>query len=602
MSGPSVPGPAATLAITQQPSTSTPNGAAFAQQPAVQLVDAAGVPVPEAGVVVTASIATGGGTLGGAVTATTNVSGTATFADLSITGIVGNRTLNFLLPTQAGATSTTIAVTAGPASQLALISPPSAVAANGAVFAQQPVLQLRDASGNAATSAGVGVAVSIATGGGTIGGTVLATTNGSGVATFTNLSIVGLIGSRTLSFSATGLVGVASPAITITPGAATQLTLSTQPSSSSASGVAFARQPSIQVSDASGNAVSVSGVAVTATIASGGGALGGTSAVTTNATGAATFSNLSLTGTIGDRVLTFSAPSLAAATSNPITVVSGVPTQLSITTQPSTATVSGIPLAPQPVLQLRDSAGNAVSLAGYSVTAAIATGGGTLGGATSVVTSAAGAATFGDLFLTGTPGDRTLSFGSPGLTGTVSNAITITPPPATQLSVSTQPSSSATAGVAFAQQPVLQLRDAGGNAVGQAGVIVTAAIAAGGGMLGGTVTATTNASGVATFVDLSLNGTTGASLVFSATGLASVTVNTITITPATGSATQLTITTQPSATAASGAVFAQQPTVQLRDASGNAVSQPGVSVTASIATGGGTLATTVVVATNASGI
>jgi hypothetical protein len=62
---------------------------------------------------VTAAIATGGGTLGGTVTATTNASGAATFTDLSITGTAGSRTLNFGAPALAGVNSNSISISAG---------------------------------------------------------------------------------------------------------------------------------------------------------------------------------------------------------------------------------------------------------------------------------------------------------------------------------------------------------------------------------------------------------------------------------------------------------------------------------------------------------
>ena len=54
---------------------------------------------------------------------------------------------------------------------------------------------------------------------------------------------------------------------------------------------------------------------------------------------------------------------------------------------------------------------------------------------------------------------------------------------------------------------MIQLRDANGNAVSQAGVSVT--VTASGGTLGGTASATTNASGVATFSGLSISGLAG---------------------------------------------------------------------------------------------
>src|SRR5207244_325726 len=112
--------------------------------------------------------------------------------------------------------STAITITAGTATQLTVTTQPSATALSGVAFAQQPAVQLRDGAGNAVSQAGVTVTAAIATGGGTLGGTLTATTTGTGVASFTGLSISGTAGGRTLSFSATGLTAVHSTVITIT--------------------------------------------------------------------------------------------------------------------------------------------------------------------------------------------------------------------------------------------------------------------------------------------------------------------------------------------------------------------------------------------------
>jgi hypothetical protein len=314
------PAAATQLAIVTQPSSSASAGATFAQQPSLQLRDATGKAVSQAAVVVTVAIATGGGTLGGTTTASTNASGVATFANLSITGTIGDRTLSFSAPSLTGATSGPITIAAGAATALTIITQPSSSAAAGGVLVQQPAVQLQDASGNAVGQSGVVVTAAIATGGGTLGGTLTATTNASGVATFTNLAISGAVGGRTLSFSAPSVTGVASGTITIVAGAATQLTITTQPSGSVAAGAVFAQQPVLQLRDASGNAVSQAGVVVTAAIATGGGTLGGTLTATTSATGVATFTNLSIVGAVGDRTLSFSAPSLTGATSATVTI------------------------------------------------------------------------------------------------------------------------------------------------------------------------------------------------------------------------------------------------------------------------------------------
>src|SRR5205823_6326339 len=121
--------------------------------------------------------------------------------------------------------------------------------------------------------------------------TLTATTTGTGVATFTNQIGSATGRERTQSFAATGLTGVNSATVTLTAGAATQLTVTTEPSSTAQSGVPFAQQPVIQVRDASGNPVSQAGVTVTAAIATGGGTLGGTLTATTTETGVATFTN-----------------------------------------------------------------------------------------------------------------------------------------------------------------------------------------------------------------------------------------------------------------------------------------------------------------------
>src|SRR5439155_331621 len=155
--------------------------------------------------------------------------------------------------------------------------------------------QIRDASGNPVNQAGVVVTAAIATGGGTLGGTLTATTLGTGVASFTNLAITGTAGDRTLSFSATGLTGVNSAAITLMSRASTQLSVTPERAGTAQSGVPFATLFRSQIRDASGNPVNQAGVVVTAAIATGGGTLGGTLTATTLGTGVASFTNLAIT-------------------------------------------------------------------------------------------------------------------------------------------------------------------------------------------------------------------------------------------------------------------------------------------------------------------
>jgi hypothetical protein len=99
--------------------------------------------------------------------------------------------------------------------------------------------------------------------------------------------------------------------------------------------------------------------------------------------------------------------------------------KLVIVTEPSAGATSGAPLSPQPVVQLQDANGNAVSQGGVAVSAVLLSGGGSLSGTTTVATNASGAAGFSTLAITGT-GAQTLQFTATGLTSATANAITVT--------------------------------------------------------------------------------------------------------------------------------------------------------------------------------
>src|SRR5260370_35015074 len=110
-------------------------GVAITAQPAVKLKDGNGKAVSRAGVTVTVTAATTGASLSGA-TATTDATGLASFAALAIAGPVGNYALGFSSGTLTGATSTTVVLSAGPASQLTFTTPrPPAGQAGGAADA-----------------------------------------------------------------------------------------------------------------------------------------------------------------------------------------------------------------------------------------------------------------------------------------------------------------------------------------------------------------------------------------------------------------------------------------------------------------------------------
>lgn len=258
-----------------------------------------------------------------------------------------------------------------------------------------------------------------------------------------------------------------------------------------------------------------------------GATLAGTATVTAVG-GIATFSDLSLNRTGVGYTLFASATGLNAAISTPFDV-SAVPAKVQITTQPAASAQSGVRLTRQPAVVVTDASTNPI--AGVTVTAAIASGNGTLGGTTTAITAATGIASFSDLLIRGTIGTYKLSFTAAGGPAVTSGNISLVAGPASQLTITTQPPSTALVGVVFLRLPVIQVRDAEGNAVNKSGIPVTAAIATGpsGGTLGGTLTVNTSGNGTATFSNLKLSKAGSYTLIFSSAGLTSVVSSTIVV-------------------------------------------------------------------------
>jgi hypothetical protein len=207
-------GTSPSLAIVSQPSSSAESGVPFAVQPVVQLKAPNGSDKAQAGVSVTASLATGTGSLDGTVTQQTNASGTVSFSDLGITGAAGTYTLRFAATGVIPAISSGITISGGTGSSILLTTNPPTSALDGEVFdpAVQPVVQVKDGSGAAAP--GVVVTASVSSGPGTLEGTPTATTDAQGLAKFGDLGISGP-GSTTLAF-ATGSLSVTAAPVNVT--------------------------------------------------------------------------------------------------------------------------------------------------------------------------------------------------------------------------------------------------------------------------------------------------------------------------------------------------------------------------------------------------
>jgi len=235
---------------------------------------------------------------GGDITGTPTGSGTANF------------TVQVTSGSQTAQRSLSITVMGLP-QNLQIVTAPSTSAQSGVAFLQQPVVDVRDGANN--LLAGFDVTATIESGGGTLGGTTTVTTNGSGRATFTDLRLEGVVGERTLRFTS-GSASIVSGSIFLTPGAPATVSINTQPPPSQISGEPFSPGPSVQVRDSWNNLVT--GVGVTAAIASGGGSVSGANA-TTNGSGVATFPSLVVDGGPGPRTLNFTS-GIANATSSSV--------------------------------------------------------------------------------------------------------------------------------------------------------------------------------------------------------------------------------------------------------------------------------------------
>src|SRR5207245_6963891 len=93
--------------------------------------------------------------------------------------------------------------TAGAVGRLAFTTSPSSAAQSGVALTQQPVLHLEDANGNPVSQSGVVVTATLSPAGATPSNAT-ATTNGSGVASFSGLKIGSAAGRDTLRLGAAG--------------------------------------------------------------------------------------------------------------------------------------------------------------------------------------------------------------------------------------------------------------------------------------------------------------------------------------------------------------------------------------------------------------
>ena len=491
------PGPAANLAVTEEPPLATPAGGTFGL--AVWAEDAFGNLATTFTGTVTVAVNTGpaSGPLNGLTTISAR-QGVVSFTGLSLDNagagyrlIVAGSGLN---PTLTGDFS----ITPGPAARLAVaISPPDSVAA-GSGFGLVVVAQ--DTYGNVATSYSGAVTIALATdpdAGVLYGMTTVAAH--AGVAAFSGLTIDTAASGYVLQARTNGLSSASTGPISVTP-TATELEVLTQPPASVVAGTGFGL--TIAVADASGNLVATFDGNVTIALAAnpGGGELSGELTVTA-VNGVATFTGLSINVASAGYTLQATSSGLTAATTSAVTVGVGPVPHLQIFDNPGPI-IAGSPF--EVTVDVEDSTGATEMDFAGTVTVVLARNptGAILGG-TLMMNAALGQATFYGLTVNVPGSGYTILATCDGFVAATTSLITVVTPPATQLVVTGQPPASvgANAGFGLAVEAV----DADGELVSSFDGPVTVRLAgksAGAKLLGSlTVTAT---DGVARFSGLSL--------------------------------------------------------------------------------------------------
>lgn len=433
----------------------------------------------------------------------------ATFGSVSFSS--GAATASATLDTAGSQTitatdTTTGTVTAGTSSAIS-VSPAAAAklhvsaSSTGLTAGQSTNVTItgEDAYGNVVTGFSANIALSGSLGGATFGSISFS----SGVATTT--ATLNTAGSQTITATDTDTGTVTagtSAAITVAPGAATRLVITTQPPASTTAGNAITM--TVTAEDAEGNVTTGYSGTETAVLSTvqGPATLGGTLSATINS-GVAAFSNLIPETAGSGYYLSVTDGTLPVVTSSAISVSPGAATQLVFTTEPPATVVAGAALGF--TIAAEDAFGNVDTSYTQNVTAALAysPGSGTLGGTLSAAV-ASGMATFSNLLLDTSGSGYLLAVTDGRLPVATTSAISVSPGTATHLVITSQPPATTSAGTAFGL--AVAAEDDFGNVDPTFTGSVTASLAANpeSATLGGTLSASA-AAGSATLAGLTLN-------------------------------------------------------------------------------------------------
>ena len=484
-------------------------------------------------------------------------SGVTTYADYDKINVYYNGVLVWGTPPPGATEPESITITQQPGNSTA-----------GSAVSSSPTVLLKDALDNPVP--GIDVTATVNQNSLTPGSTTIVTTNASGLAVFSNLVLETAATGYTITFDpdASLLGNATSNNFNVTAASPSSMSVTTQPSASVTAGSTL---PGVAITmvDAYGNPTSGENVTISTNQSS---INSGTLTKATNTSGVATFSDLIITTSATGYQFIFDASAGAVdnVNSNNFAITASAASSMSITQQPLESVVTGFIEGP-PSVTLTDTYGNLVP--GANVTVTTATGYVINAGTLTKATNSSGVAIFDDLSIT-TPdiGYRLVFDPAPiGISNQTSDFFDVTAPTGS-MEVTVQPATQTAAGATMASISVelVDLVDAPIS-----GVDITIALNKNN-FASGTVTKSTNGSGIAVFDDLVITeAAEDYVLIFDAdqNGVPNISSDTLDISA--GAAVAMSISTQPGNTP-SGISLSGPPAVTLVDTYGNPV--PGVNV------------------------
>jgi adhesin/invasin len=591
-----VSGGGAILTFTMQP-VNTPAGTTIPSV-SVRFTDSGGNPVSGAPV----SLAqTGGlGSLIGTLTATTNANGTATFNDLRI-----DQTGSYQLVATTGgisALSTTFQIGPAVGRSITAVEGNGQSAAAGDPYAIPLKVSVKDGLGNPVPGAQVTFTAPTTGASVTFSGSATVSTGADGLATSPIATANSQPGAFQVTVTTPGAAGPATFNLQNLTATATRMRFVQQPADTTA-GAAIAPTVTIQLVDRFGNSVAQAGVSIqlllssTTTVS---GTITGATAQT-NSSGLATFPNLTI-AQAGTYQLLALATGFESSVSTSFHVTGGAPATVAPAGGTPQSTTVLTTFAQPLVALVKDAGGNPLS--GKSVTFTAPAGGasGTFAGNTTTataVTDANGRATSPVFTANHISGTFTVTGSVAAVFGSATFSLSNLQPAALALAFLTQPSN-AVAGATIAPPVRVQVQDTGGQPVSISGVTVLLTLSQGTGSLSGSTVQTTDANGVATFSDLSIDLAGPKRLRAFGSAEASAESNQFQITP--GAPSRLVTLSGGGQITAPLSQFSGPLQVRVEDASGNPV--PGVSVTFNLPTSGasGTFDNSPVIQSGADGV